>query len=118
VNVFTRLRAHPVLRYSSICLMVLAALLAASLVASITVDLGPVVRAKAEDAGSKYIERPLHIGALKIRLLTGKVVVENLTIDDLHPGDRPFFTARQIAVALDWVPAFSLKPDITSARWR
>jgi TamB, inner membrane protein subunit of TAM complex len=113
VNVFKRLRAHPVLRYASLCLTVFIALLAAAIVASITVDLGPAVRARAEDAGSKYIERPLHIGALSIHLLSGKVLVENLRIDGLHPGDRPFFTARQIAVGLDWVPAFRLRPDIT-----
>jgi hypothetical protein len=113
VNVFKRLRGHPVLRYVSLGLTVVVALLAAAIVASVTVDLGPAVRAKGEDAGSKYIERPLHIGALKIHLLTGKVLVENLTIDGLHPGDRPFFTAKQIAVALDWVPAFSLHPDVT-----
>ena len=112
MNFFKRLRGHPVLRYTSLCLTVVVALLAGSIVASVTVDLGPAVRARAEDAGSTYIERPLHIGALKIRLLTGKVLVENLTIDGLHQGDRPFFTAKQIAVALDWVPAFSLKPDI------
>ncbi len=113
MNVFKRLRGHPVVRSVSLCLAVVVALLAASVVVSVTVDLGPVVRGKAEDAGSKYIERPLHIGALKIRLLTGTILVENLTIDGLHPGDRPFFTARQIAVALDWVPTFGLKPDIT-----
>jgi hypothetical protein len=113
VNVFKRLRAHPVLRYVSLCLTVLAVLLAAAIVASITVDLGPSVRAKAEDAGSKYIERPLHIGGLSIHLLSGKVLVQNLRIDGLHPGDRPFFTARQIAVALDWLPAFSMRPDVT-----
>ena len=89
------------------------ALLAAAIVTSVTIDLGPAVRARAENAGSKYIERPLHIGALKIRLLTGKVLVEDLAIDGLHAGDRPFFTARRIAVALDWVPAFSRQPDIT-----
>ncbi|MFL6280439.1 MAG: hypothetical protein ACJ731_10040, partial [Vicinamibacterales bacterium] len=89
------------------------ALLAAAIVASVTIDLGPAVRAKAEDAGSKYIERPLHIGSLKIRLLTGKVLVEDLSIDGLHAGDRPFFTAKRIAVALDWIPAVSLRPDIT-----
>ena len=110
---FKRLHGHPVLRFTTICLMMVVALLAASIVASVTVDLGPAVRARAEDAGSKYIERPMHIGALKIRLFTGKVIVENLTIDGLHPGDRPFFTARQVAVALDWIPAFNLKPDIT-----
>src|SRR5215212_6451468 len=93
--------------------MITVALLAAAIVASITVDLGPAVRRKAEVEGSKYIERPMRIGALKIRLLTGKVLVEDLVIDGAHPGDRPFFTAKQLAVALDWIPAFSLKPDIT-----
>ena len=55
----------------------------------------------------------MHIGGLSIRLLTGKVLVENLTIDGLHPGDRPFFTAKRIEVGLDWLPAFARKPDIT-----
>ena len=113
MNVFKRLRTHPALRYLSLCLTVLVALLAAAIVASITIDLGPVVRAKAEDAGSKYIERPLHIGGLRIHVLTGKVLVEDLRIDGLHKGDRPFFTAKRIAVALDWLPAFRLRPDIT-----
>ena len=113
MNVFKRLRGHPVLRYVGLCLTIVVALLAAALVASITIDLGPALRARAEDAGSKYIERPLHIGTLRIRLLTGRVLVEGLRIDGLHPGDRPFFTAGRIAVALDWVPAFSLHPDVT-----
>jgi hypothetical protein len=113
VSVFKRLRGHRILRYVSVCLTIVVALLAAAIVTSITIDLGPVVRARAEDAGSKYIERPLHIGALRIRLLTGKVLVEDLKIDGLHPGDRPFFTARQIAVAIDWLPAFSRQPDVT-----
>ena len=113
MNVFKRLRGHPLLRYTNVSFMVVVALLAATIVTSVTVDLGPAVRARAEDAGSKYIERPMRIGALKIRLFTGQVIVENLTIDGLHPGDRPFFTAKQIAVSLDWTPAFSLKPDVT-----
>jgi translocation-and-assembly-module (TAM) inner membrane subunit TamB-like protein len=113
VNVFKRLRGHKALRYLSLCLTIAVALLAAAIVASITIDLGPALRARAEDAGSKYIERPLHIGSLGIHLLTGKVLVENLKIDGLHPGDRPFFAATRIAVSLDWLPAFSLRPDIT-----
>ena len=113
MTVFTRLRAHPILRYVSLCFTVVVALLAAAIVASITIDLGPAVRARAEDAGSNYIERPLHIGTLRLRLLTGRILVENLTIDGLHPGDRPFFSAGQIAVSLDWAPAFSLHPDVT-----
>jgi hypothetical protein len=113
VKLLQRLRASRVVRYVGLSLSLVVALLAAAIVASLTIDLGPLVRAKAEDAGSKYIERPLHIGALKIRLLTGKVLVEDLRIDGVHPGDRPFFTAKQIAVALDWVPAFARQPDIT-----
>jgi len=50
---------------------------------------------------------------MKIHLLTGKVLVEDLRIDGVHPGDRPFFTAKRIDVALDWVPAFARRPDIT-----
>ena len=113
MNVLKRLRNHPILRYAAFCLTILVALLGAAIVASVTIDLGPAVRGKAEDAGSKYIERPLHIGSLRIRLLTGKVLVEDLSIDGLHAGDRPFFTAKRIAVALDWMPAFSLHPDVT-----
>ncbi len=113
MKLFTRLHARKVLRYVGLCFSLVVALLAAAIVASLTIDLGPAARRQAESAGSDYIERPMHIGALSIRLLTGKVVVDNLTIDGLHPGDRPFFTARRIAVALDWVPAFRLRPDIT-----
>ena len=41
----------------------------------------------------------MRIGRLSIHLLTGKYVVEDMTIDGLRPGDRPFFTAKRIAVA-------------------
>ncbi|MFI5179710.1 MAG: hypothetical protein ACHQO8_14155, partial [Vicinamibacterales bacterium] len=112
MKLFTRLRAHPVVRYLGLCLSIVIALLAASVVASLTIDLGPLVRQRAERAGSDYIERPIHIGALGIRLLTGKVVVENLTIDGLHRGDRPFFTARRLDVGLDWLPLVQRKPDV------
>ncbi len=116
MNVFTffnRLRGNRFFRYVSLAFMALVALLAASIVASVTVDLGPAARSAAETSGSKYIERPLHIGSLKIHLITGKVLVEDLKIDGLHAGDRPFFTAKQIAVGLDWWPAIARKPDIT-----
>ena len=89
------------------------ALLAAAVVVSLTIDLGPSVRGLAERRGSEYLERPIHIGSLSIHVLTGRVIVENLAIDGLHDGDRPFFTAKRIAVALDWLPALARKPDIT-----
>ena len=113
MKLFTKARARKIIRYVSLALAIVVALLAATIVASVTVDLGPAARAAAEREGSKYIERPLHIGSLAIHLLTGKVRVENVTIEGLRPNDRPFFTARRIEVGLDWVPAFARKPDIT-----
>jgi autotransporter translocation and assembly factor TamB len=113
VKLFTRLRNRRILRYASLGLAVAAVVLAAAIVTTLTVDLGPSVRAAAEREGSKYIERPLHIGSLGIHLLSGTVRVENLTIDGVHTGDRPFFTARRIDVGLDWLPAMARKPDIT-----
>jgi hypothetical protein len=113
VKLFTRQHARTVLRYIGFCLSLIVALLAAAIVASVTIDLGPAVRRKAESAGSDYIERPLHIGSLGIRLLTGRVLVDDLRIDGVHPGDRPFFTAKRIEVGLDWLPAIARKPDIT-----
>ena len=79
-----------------------AAIVAVLLVSLVTIDLGPAVRKLAEDRGSQAIKRPLHIGGLAIHLLTGRVIVSDVRIDGLKPSDRPFFTAKRLAVALDW----------------
>ena len=98
-----RRRTHPVLRV----LGVLAAVIAAVLVATLTIDLGPALRARAETAGSKYLERPMHIGGLKVELLTGTFEVDDLVIEGLQPTDRPFLKARRILVNLPWWSIFS-----------
>ena len=113
MKLLERLRTHALVRYVGVGLSLFVALLAAAIVSSVTVDLGPAGRRRAEVEGSKYIERPMRIGSLKVRLLTGKVLVEDLTIDGLHKGDRPFFTAKRLAVSIDWLPALARKPDIT-----
>ncbi|HEY2905764.1 MAG TPA: translocation/assembly module TamB domain-containing protein [Vicinamibacterales bacterium] len=100
-----RLRTNKALRYVSFALSLIVALLAAVIVGTLTIDLGPWVRGLAEREGSKAMERPLHIGRLGIHVLTGKFRVEDIRIDGLHAGDRPFFTAKQLDVALDWLPA-------------
>ena len=112
-RIIDRIRGNRVLRYLSFSLTMLVALLAAAVVVSVTVDLGPSVRRSPSAKERSYIERGLHIGTLRIHLFTGKVLVEDLRIDGLHQGDRPFFTAKQIAVGLDWLPVFSRKPDVT-----
>ncbi len=88
------------------------AILAAAIVSTLTVDLGPAVRARAEAEGSRYLERPIHIGRIGIHLLRGRVVVEDLQIEGKRPGERPFFVAKALSVSLDWARLLGRRPDI------
>ena len=74
----------------------LAAIVVGAFVTFFTVDLGPSLRARAEQEGSKYIERPMHIGRLSAQLRPGVFVVDDLMIEGLTPQDRPFLTAKRI----------------------
>ncbi|MDE3153992.1 MAG: translocation/assembly module TamB domain-containing protein [Acidobacteriota bacterium] len=117
----SRERARKILRYVGLALTIFAATLAAAIVSSLTIDLGPSLRHLAEREGSKRIERPIHIGRLSIRLARGRFVVDRLVIDGLHPGDRPFFTARRIEVSLDWATLLRREVTITDVEmtdWR
>jgi translocation and assembly module TamB len=90
-----------VIRLAAVMLAVIVGLL----VSGLTIDLGPGLRARAEEAGSRYLERPLHLGRLSARLIPGVFVVEDLVIEGLTPQDRPFLTAKTITV---WVPWWSI----------
>ena len=114
VKVFKKLRDHKAYRYVKRTLGVAAAILAVSVVTSVTVDLGPLVRERAETLGRNTWKRPIHIGSLSIRLLTGRIQVENFSIEGLQPDDRPFFTARHLDVSLDWSTAFDREITITA----
>ena len=78
-------RTHPILR----ALGILVAIVAAALMAVVTIDLGPTFRHKAEVAASNYIDRPMHIGKLKIELLSGTFQLDDVVIEGLKPTDRP-----------------------------
>ena len=108
---------HPIVRrigsFISLNLRLIVAILGASIVATLTVDLGPAVRGAAESAASRQLERPVHIGRLGIHILFGRFVVEDLSIGGLHQGDRPFFTAEHLSVSIDWLTALRRKPEIT-----
>ena len=88
-------------------MVTLACAVAVAFVTSITVDLGPALRARAEVAGSNYLKRPLHIGRLSVRLWRGTYVVENLTIEGMTPQARPFLTAKRIDVSMPWSTLFN-----------
>ena len=79
-----------------------AVMLSVALVTSLTVDLGPALRRRAETAGSNYIQRPIHIGRLGVHVWSGKFFVEDIVIEGLTPQLRPFLTARRVALSMPW----------------
>ena len=91
-------------RYSRWTVIVLVALAAAGIVSTVTVDLGPVLRARAEGAFANYIDRPVHIGRFGMHLLPGRFVIEDLVIEGLSPDDRPFFRSERIVISTAWLP--------------
>ena len=89
-------------RYTRLVVIYVAALGAAAFVSFVSVDLGPALRSRAEEAASTQIERPVHMGKLSIHLLTGRFVVEDVVIEGLAPDDRPFLTCERIFVSISW----------------
>src|SRR5918995_1450946 len=95
-----RPKRHPILRALALFLTVLVVVLAAAIVTSLSIDLGPALRERAEKAGTDYLKRRLTIGRLSVRLLSGSFVVEDLQIAGLEPADGPFLKARRIEVSM------------------
>jgi hypothetical protein len=101
-------------------LAVVVAVVAAILVTVFTVDLGPSLRERAEREGTKYMERPIHIGRLSAKLTPGEFLVEDLLIEGLTPQDRPFLKAKQITVRVPWWTVFTRKlvvESVTMTDW-
>ena len=79
-----------------------AVVLAVAVVALVSVDLGPVVRGRAEQALAGYLGREVSIGRVGVRLLPGQFLVEDLVVAGLEPGDRPFLVAERITLSTTW----------------
>src|SRR3954471_18888160 len=99
---FERIRSHFAFRATRVGVAAFAIVLAVAIVTTLTVDLGPGLRGLAEREGSRRLQRPIHIGALSIRLFNGKFVLENFVIEGLAPADRPFLRASRLNVSLSW----------------
>jgi hypothetical protein len=101
-----KLLSHPLTirarRILKAVVVVVAVIIAVGFVTTITVDLGPALRSQAEKAGTNYLKRGMHIGALSVRLWNGKYVVEDLVIDGLTPESRPWLKAKRIEVSMPW----------------
>ena len=113
MNLLKRLREHTLYRFAGRGGMIAAAAVATALVAVVTVDLGPLAKPYAERYATRFMNRQLRLGSLSIHLYSGRFVITDLTIDGLHPGDRPFFSAKRLSFALDWRPAVALRPNFT-----
>ncbi len=118
LKLFSRLRRHKAVWYARRGLAILAAILAAAIVTSLNIDIGPLVRPLAERyLADQMMNRPAHIGGLRINvlsgLLLGRVEVDDVTIEGRASADRPFFHAGRLQVSIDWWPAISRRPTIT-----
>ena len=87
--------------------MVCAVILAVAFVTTISADLGPALRKQAEEQGTRYMERRLHIGSMHVRLLDGSYIFEDLMIEGLKPESIPFFTAKRIVLSMPWSTMFN-----------
>ena len=114
---FKELRRHPVIWYVSRGLGIVIAVLGAAVVSSLTVDIGPWARGPAARYLSDQVQRPVHIGAMRVNVLSalmlGRVELDDFRIDGRAPSDRPFFTAKRLNASMDWWPAIARRPNIT-----
>ncbi|MEP6918403.1 MAG: hypothetical protein ABJC89_22350, partial [Acidobacteriota bacterium] len=101
-------------RHALRLLAVVVAVVAGAIVAIFSVDLGPNLRGIAEREGSKYLQRPLHIGKVSAKLTPGVFYVEDVVIEGLAPTDRPFLRAKRIEVILPWWTIFTRKLTVES----
>ena len=91
-----------VYRYARRFAVTIGVIVAVIVVSTLTIDLGPALKGRAERAGTDWLERKLTIGRLGIQLGRGRFVVEDLRIDGLTPKDEPFLFAKRIEVSLTW----------------
>jgi hypothetical protein len=98
-----------------------AVILAVAFVTTLSVDLGPALKARAETAATNYMGRPMHIGRLSVYLWRGQFAVEDLLIEGLTPDSRPFLIARRINVSMPWTTLFTRRvvfDAIDMSDWR
>jgi hypothetical protein len=84
-----------------------AVILAAAIVTSVTIDLGPALRGQAERQGTRFLKRNLHIGRLGVFLWGGQFQIDDLVIEGLTPQSPPFLTVKRLRLGMPWSTLFS-----------
>jgi hypothetical protein len=88
-------------------LIVCSVILAVAIATSVSVDVGPALKGLAEREGSRYLQRPMTIGRLEVRLWDGSYIVHDLRVDSLPPASTPFLVAKRIEVVNSWRTLFN-----------
>jgi hypothetical protein len=96
-------------RWALRVLAVVVAVFAATFVAVFTVDLGPYLKSRAEQAASRFLERPMRIGRLSAYVTPGRFALEDVVIEGRTPESRPWLKAKKITVQVPWWTLFSKK---------
>jgi hypothetical protein len=108
-------------RYGRRFAVTIGVIVAVLVVSTLTLDLGPALKARAERAGSNWLDRKMTIGRLGVQLGRGRFVVENLRIDGMFPNEPPWLEAKRIEVSLTWGALFGrevLLDSIEMTDWR
>jgi hypothetical protein len=92
------------------------AIVSGLIVTFLSIDLGPRVKDLAERQGSKYIERPLHIGKIRALVGRGEFEVTGIMIEGLKPTDAPFLTVQRAYVKVPWWTMFTGELIVESVR--
>jgi hypothetical protein len=82
-------------RYGRRFAVTIGVIIAVVVVSTLTLDLGPVLRARAETEGSKWLERTMTIGRLGVHFGSGKFVVEDLRISGMYPNEPDWLEAKR-----------------------
>src|SRR5687767_4494248 len=85
-------------RYGRRFAVTIGVIVAVIVVSTLTIDLGPALRARAEAEGAKWLEREMTIGRLGVRIGSGRFVVEDLRIGGMYPNEPPWLEVKRLDV--------------------
>jgi hypothetical protein len=98
-----------------------AVILAVVFVTTVSIDLGPALKVRAENAASDYMRRPMHIGRLSVRVWLGRFVLEDVVIEGMTAESRPFLVANRISISMPWSTLVTRRivfDAVEMANWR
>jgi hypothetical protein len=98
-----------------------AVIIAVAFVTTVSVDLGPSLKERAEKAATDFMGQPMHIGRMSVHLWLGRFMLEDIVIEGLAPEDRPFLVADRISISMPWSTLFSRRvvfDAIVMTDWR